>query len=66
MYTTVYKLFRAPRLRNLRRKTWIAHTIWNYLLGWQRTRYALGLPYMSFYEMSREFTVLRDETPLGP
>ena len=26
MYTTLYKFFRAPRLRNLRRKTWIAHT----------------------------------------
>ena len=63
MYTTIYKLFRAPRLRNLRRKTWIAHTIWNYFLGWQRTRYALGLPYMSFYEMSREFTVLKNSHP---
>ena len=63
MYTTAYKLFRAPRLRKLRRKTWIAHTIWNYFLGWQRTRYALGLPYMSFYEMSREFTVLKNSHP---
>ena len=60
MYTTLYKLFRAPRNRNLKRKTWIAHTIWNYFLGWQRTRYALGLPYMCFYEMSREFTVLKN------
>ena len=63
MYTTVYKLFRAPRNRNLKRKTWIAHTIWNYFLGWQRTRYALGLPYMSFKEMSREFTVLKNSHP---
>ncbi len=63
MYTSLYKFFRAPRLRNLRRKTWIAHTIWNYFLGWQRTRYALGLPYMSFYEMSREFTVLKHSHP---
>ena len=63
MYTTLYKLFRAPRLRNLRYKTWIAHTIWNYFLGWQRTRYALGLPYMSFYGMSREFTVLKNSHP---
>ena len=63
MYTRVYKLFRAPRNRNLKRKTWIAHTIWNYFLGWQRTRYALGLPYLSFYEMSREFTVLKNSHP---
>ena len=63
MYTTVYKLFRAPRNRNLKRKTWIAHTIWNYFLGWQRTRYALGLPYMSYCEMSREFTVLKKAHP---
>ena len=48
MYTTTFKLFRAPRNRNLKRKTWIAHTIWNYFLGWQRTRYSLGLPYMSY------------------
>ncbi len=59
MYTTNYKLFRAPRLRTLKRKTWIAHTIWNYFLGWQRTRYFLGLPYLSYKEMSREFTILR-------
>ena len=63
MYTTNYKFFRAPRLRNLRRKTWIAHTIWNYFLGWQRTRYSLGLPYMSFFQMSREFTVLKNSHP---
>ena len=63
MYTTNYKLFRAPRNRNLKRKTWIAHTIWNYFLGWQRTRYALGLPYMSYREMSREFTILRNAHP---
>ena len=63
MYTTLYKLFRAPRNRHLKRKTWIAHTIWNYFLGWQRTRYSLGLPYMSFYEMSREFTVLKNSHP---
>ena len=59
MYTTRYKLFRAPRNRNLQRKTWIAHTIWNYFLGWQRTRYSLGLPYLSYKEMSRAFTILR-------
>ena len=63
MYTTLYKLFRAPRNRNLKRKTWIAHTIWNYFLGWQRTRYSLGLPYMSYREMSREFTILRNAHP---
>ena len=63
MYTTNYKLFRAPRNRHLKRKTWIAHTIWNYFLGWQRTRYALGLPYMSYREMSREFTILRNSHP---
>ena len=63
MYSTIYKLFRAPRNRNLKRKTWIAHTIWNYFLGWQRTRYALGLPYMSYCEMSREFTVLKKAHP---
>ncbi|MYG07984.1 transposase [Candidatus Poribacteria bacterium] len=63
MYTTLYKLFRAPRNRNLKRKTWIAHTIWNYFLGWQRTRYALGLPYLSYKEMSREFTILRKSHP---
>ena len=63
MYTTLYKLFRAPRNRNLKRKTWIAHTIWNYFLGWQRTRYSLGLPYMSYREMSREFTILRKSHP---
>ena len=63
MYTTNYKLFRAPRNRNLKRKTWIAHTIWNYFLGWQRMRYALGLPYMSYREMSREFTILRNAHP---
>ena len=63
MYTTHYKLFRAPRLRHLKRKTWIAHTIWNYFLGWQRTRYSLGLPYLSYKEMSREFTILRKSHP---
>ena len=63
MYTTSYKLFRAPRNRNLKRKTWIAHTLWNYFLGWQRTRYALGLPYMSYKAMSREFTILRKSHP---
>ena len=63
MYTTYYKLFRAPRNWNLKRKTWIAHTIWNYFLGWQRTRYSLGRPYMSFKEMSREFTVLKNSHP---
>ena len=63
MYSTNYKLFRARRLKNLKRKTWIAHTIWNYFLGWQRTRYSLGLPYMSLWEMSREFTILRNAHP---
>ena len=63
MYTENYKLFRAPRNRHLRRKTWIAHTIWNYFLGWQRTRYALGLPYLSYKEMSGEFTILRKSHP---
>ncbi|MCG9133872.1 transposase, partial [Candidatus Poribacteria bacterium] len=60
MYSTVYKLFRAPRNRNLKRLTWIAHDIWNYFLGWQRTRYALGLPYMSYNKMSAQFTILRN------
>ena len=63
MYCTVYKLFRAKRNRNLKRLTWIAHDIWNYFLGWQRTRDALGLPYMSSSEMSREFTILRSAHP---
>ena len=63
MYTTNYKLFRAPRNRHLKHKTWIAHTLWNYFLGWQRTRYALGQPYMSYSEMSREFTILRNAHP---
>lgn len=63
MYTTRYKLFRAPRNRHLKRFTWIAHDIWNYFLGWQRTRHSLGLPYMSVYEMLREFTVLRNSHP---
>ena len=63
MYTTLYKLFRAKRNRHLKRLTWIAHDIWNYFLGWQRTRHSLGLPYMSFYEMSRQFTILRKAHP---
>ena len=63
MYTTLYKLFRAPRNRNLKRKTWIAHTIWNYFLGWQRTRYSLGLPYLSYKEMSRAFTKTAQSHP---
>ena len=63
MYTTKYKLFRAPRNRNLKRLTWVAHDVWNYFLGWQRTRYSLGLPYMSLTEMSRAFTVLRNSHP---
>ena len=63
MYTTNYKLFRAPRTRNLKHKTWIAHTIWNYFLGWQRTRYSLGLPYLSYKEMSGAFTILRKSHP---
>ena len=63
MYTTKYKLFRAPRNRHLKRKTWIAHTIWNYFLGWQGTRDSLGLPYLSYKEMSRAFTVLRNSHP---
>ncbi len=63
MYTTKYKLFRAPRNRNLKRLTWVAHDVWNYFLGWQRTRYSLGLAYMSLPEMSRAFTVLRNSHP---
>ena len=63
MYTTTYKLFRAARHRNLKRLTWIAHDIWNYFLGWHRTRYSLGLPYLSYSDMSREFTVLRKSHP---
>ena len=63
MFSTKYKLFRAPRLRNLKRLAWVAHDIWNYFLGWQRTRYSLGLPYMSYNEMSREFTILRKSHP---
>ena len=63
MYTYKFKFFRAPRNRYLKRKTWIAHTIWNYFLGWQRTRSSLDLPYMSYSEMSREFTVLRNSHP---
>ena len=63
MYTTRYKLFRAPRLRNLKRQTHIARQIWNYFLGWQRTRHSLGLPYMNVYEMAREFTTLRNAHP---
>ena len=63
MYATNYKFFRAPRLKHLKRKTWIAHTIWNYFLGWQRTRYSLGLTYLSYREMSREFTILRNSHP---
>lgn len=63
MYATVYKLFRAKRNRHLKRLTWIAHDIWNYFLGGQRTRYALGLPYMSYNEMSRQFTILRKAHP---
>ena len=63
MYTTLYKLFRAKRNRHLKRKAWIAHTIWNYFLGWQRTRHSLGLPYLSYGDMSREFTILRKSHP---
>ena len=48
MYTENYKLFRAPRNRHLRRKTWIAHTIWNYnviseLTGIVKQRASLGI-----------------------
>ena len=63
MQTTQYKLFRAPRLRNLKRHTNTARQIWNYFLGWQRTRHSLGLPYMNFHAMSREFTILRNAHP---
>ncbi len=63
MYSTVYKLFRARRNLHLKRLTWIAHDIWNYFLGWQRTRHALGLPYMHYNDMSREFTILRKAHP---
>ena len=63
MYTTRYKLFRAPRLRHLKQQTHIARQIWNYFLGWQRARHSLGLPYMNYHAMSREFTVLRTAHP---
>ena len=59
----LYKLFRAKRNRRLKRLTWVAHDIWNYVLGWQRTCYALGLPYMSYTEMSRQLTILRKAHP---
>ena len=63
MFTFRYKLFRAPRLRHVLRKTQIARDIWNYFLGWQRLRYSQGLPYMSYKEMSREFTKHRNAHP---
>ena len=63
MQTTHYKFFRAPRLRNLKRHTDTARQIWNYFLGWQRARHSLGLPYMNFHAMSREFTILRNAHP---
>ena len=63
MQTTQYKLFRAPRLRHLKRHTNTARQIWNYFLGWQRMRHSLGLPYMNFHAMSREFTILRNAHP---
>ena len=63
MFTFRYKLFRAPRLRHVLRKTQIARDIWNYFLGWQRLRYSQGMPYMSYKEMSREFTKHRNAHP---
>ena len=63
MQTTKYKLFRTKRLRHLIRQTHTARQIWNYFLGWQRMRYSLGLPYMNFHAMSREFTILRNAHP---
>ena len=63
MQTTHYKFFRAPRLRHLKRHTDTARQIWNYFLGWQKCRYSLGLPYMNFYAMAREFTILRNAHP---
>ncbi|RKU15115.1 transposase [Candidatus Poribacteria bacterium] len=63
MFAFNFKLFRAKRNRHLKRLTWIAHDIFNYFLGWQRTRYSLGLPYLSYKEMSRAFTILRKSHP---
>lgn len=63
MQTTKYKLFRAKRLRHLIRQTHTARQLWNYFLGWQRLRHSLGLPYMNFHAMSREFTTLRNAHP---
>ena len=63
MQTTKYKLFRTKRLRHLIRQTHTARQLWNYFLGWQCLRHSLGLPYMNFHAMSREFTTLRNAHP---
>ena len=63
MQTTKYKLFRSKRLKHLVRQTHTTRQIWNYFLGWQHLRYSLGLPYMNFHAMSREFTILRNAHP---
>ena len=63
MQTTKYKLFRSKRLKHLVRQTHTARQIWNYFLGWQHLRYSLGLPYMNYHAMSREFTRLRNAHP---
>ena len=63
MQTTQYKFFRARRLWHLKRHTDTARQIWNYFLGWQKLRHSLGLPYMNFHAMSREFTILRNAHP---
>ena len=63
MQATKYKMFRTKRLQHLIRHTHVARQIWNYFLGWQRMRHALGLPYMNFHAMSREFTILRKAHP---
>ena len=57
MQTTHYKFFRARRLWHLKRHTDTARQIWNYFLGWQKLRHSLGLPYMNFHDMSREFNM---------
>ena len=63
MQTTKYKFFRSKRLKHLVWQTHTARQIWNYFLGWQHLRYSLGLPYMNFHAMSREFTLLRNAHP---
>ena len=63
MQTTKYKLFRSKRLKHLVQHTHTARQMWNYFLGWQHLRHSLGLPYMNFHAMSREFTILRKAHP---